>query len=103
MHGTAESLPQADESVDRVVSQFALMFVGDRGAAAEEMARVVRPGGSVCVASWAGLSETPGYDAMVGLLADLFGNEPARALAAPFSLGSPADLLSALTPAFATC
>jgi hypothetical protein len=50
-----------------------LPFFSGQQAAVGEMARVVRAGGSVCVATWAGLSETPGYAAMVELLDDLFG------------------------------
>jgi ubiquinone/menaquinone biosynthesis C-methylase UbiE len=99
--GRAESLPMPDNSFNRVCCQFGLMFFSDRQAAVGEMARVVRAGGSVCVATWAGLSETPGYAAMVELLDDLFGPEPARALAAPYSIGTPSALSDAISTGFA--
>ncbi len=85
--GRAEALPFDDESFDRVVSQFGLMFFEDRAAAIREMLRVVRRGGRVAIAVWASLAATPGYAAVAGLLERLFGEPVADALRAPFSLG----------------
>jgi hypothetical protein len=56
------------------------------------MARVVRPGGTVTDVTWAGVEHSPGYDAMVGLLRRLFGEEAADALLAPFALGRAEEL-----------
>ncbi len=100
LSGRAESLPIPDDSVDRVFCQFGLMFFVDRQAAVGEMARVVRQGGSVCLATWADLSETPGYAALVDLIDDLLGSEPAQALSAPFSLGTPSALGDVLSSCF---
>jgi SAM-dependent methyltransferase len=50
----AESLDLPDASVDRVVCRFAYMLVPDRGAAFAETRRVLRPGGRVAFAVWAG-------------------------------------------------
>ena len=69
----AESLPLEDRSFDHTVSQFAAMFFNDRTAALEEMARVTVRGGTVTVATWAGLDRTPGYDALVALIDDELG------------------------------
>ncbi len=77
--GVAEELPFGDDSFDRVVSQFGMMFFTDAEQAVAEMARVLVPGGSVAVAVWASLEETPGYLAMVGLLADLFDRDTSPA------------------------
>lgn len=96
--GTAESLPYPDSSFDRVVSQFALMFFEDAERAIGEMARVARAGGSVTVATWARVEESPGYASMVSLLGRLFGDREAEALLAPFTIGTSdrlAELLSA--------
>ena len=98
--GRAESLPLPDDGVDRVCCQFGLMFFSDRQATVGEMARVARSGGSVCVVTWAGLSETSGYAAMVQLVDDLFGTEIARALAAPFGIGTPAALHDIMSTGF---
>jgi SAM-dependent methyltransferase len=96
----AEQLPMADDSVDRVLSQFAVMFFADPAAGVQEIARVLRPGGRLCVATWAELVANPGYAAMVRLLQELVGEAPAQALTAPYTLGAAADLLAVLEPAF---
>ncbi|MGA8246398.1 MAG: class I SAM-dependent methyltransferase [Nocardioides sp.] len=95
--GRAESMPFTDESFDHVFCQFGLMFFADRRAAVREMARVARRGSSISVATWAGLDETPGYAAMVQLLDELFGQEAADALTAPFTIGTPTELADVLT------
>ena len=87
-HGSAERLPFEDDTMDRVLSQFALMFFDDREAALQEMARVLRPGGTVTVATWSAVEESPGYATMVELLGDVVGDFAAEALRAPVVLGS---------------
>jgi SAM-dependent methyltransferase len=51
-HADAESLPFADHSFDGVISTFGVMFVGKPEAAVAELARVVRPGGRIVLATW---------------------------------------------------
>jgi len=48
----AEDLPFADGSFDVVVSAIGVMFAADHQAAANEIARVTRPGGRIALASW---------------------------------------------------
>jgi SAM-dependent methyltransferase len=96
--GTAESLPFEDGEFDRTISQFAAMFFTDRGRAMEEMARVTIPGGSVTTATWSSLHRTPGYEAMVSLIADELGDKAADALRAPFVLGEHDVIGDLLTP-----
>jgi SAM-dependent methyltransferase len=91
--GVAEALPFDDASFDRVVCQFAVMFFDDRRRALREIARVVRPGGTVAIATWAAIDESPGYAALVRLLRSVVGDDAADALMAPFSLGT-ADLVA---------
>jgi ubiquinone/menaquinone biosynthesis C-methylase UbiE len=98
--GVAEHLPYPDASFDRVVSQFALMFFVDPPAALAEMARVLAPGRPAAIATWASLDTTPGYAAMVELLGDLFGDEAADALRAPFLLGDPEEVHELVATAF---
>lgn len=50
--GNAEELPFADGSFDRVSSIFGVMFAPRHLQAAEELARVARPGGKIAVAAW---------------------------------------------------
>lgn len=91
----AEALPFDDSHFDVVMSQFGLMFFTDRTKALAEMWRVLRPGGRLAVAVWDALEKTPGYAAMVDLLADLFDDETADALRSPYNLGD-RDELAAL-------
>src|SRR5262245_40426264 len=51
-HADAERLPFADSSFDGVISTFGVMFVGKPEAAAAELARVVKPGGRLALATW---------------------------------------------------
>jgi ubiquinone/menaquinone biosynthesis C-methylase UbiE len=95
--GLAEDLPFDDGCFDRVLCQFALMFFDDQRQALREMARVLRPGGTVAVATWSAVESSPGYAAMVDLLRRVVSDEAADALLAPFALGTAevvADLLA---------
>lgn len=96
--GTAEQLPFPDRSFDHVASQFAAMFFTDRHAALREMARVVAESGTLTIATWADLDRTPGYRAMVALIAEEIGEDAAAALRAPFVLGRPRDVRDLLEP-----
>jgi SAM-dependent methyltransferase len=98
--GTAERLPISNAEIDCVTCQFALMFFTDRAGAIEEMRRVVRSGGRVAVATWAGVAECPGYAAMAELVGEEIGDWAADALLAPFCLGMPAQLGDLLRPSF---
>ncbi len=50
--GHAEKLPCGDASQDVVLAQLVLHFISDPKAAAREMRRVLRPGGTVAACSW---------------------------------------------------
>lgn len=96
--GVVEHLPYDEATFDRVLSQFVLMFVSDASRALREMRRVTRPGGTVTIATWAAVETSPGYAAMVDLIRELFGDQPADALLAPFTIGSVEALGSLITP-----
>lgn len=93
VEGAAESIPRRDGSFDTVVSQFGLMFFGDRAAAVREMLRVLRPGGRLAVAVWDSLDNAEAYPDEVALLERLAGRDAADALRAPFVLGDTDELL----------
>jgi ubiquinone/menaquinone biosynthesis C-methylase UbiE len=99
--GTAEDLPIGDESVDRVVSQFALMFFADREAAISEMARVLKPTGGMALAVWSRIEGSPGYASLASLVDELFGSAAADAIRAPFSFGDAAVLRDLVNSRFA--
>jgi ubiquinone/menaquinone biosynthesis C-methylase UbiE len=50
--GSMESLPFADDSFDVVTCASAFHLLTDQQRALEEMARVLRPGGVVCIVDW---------------------------------------------------
>lgn len=50
--GSAEQVPFADDTFDVVLSQLVLHFVSDPPAAAAEMRRVLRPGGTLAACVW---------------------------------------------------
>jgi SAM-dependent methyltransferase len=52
VQGDAEELPFADESYDVVLSTFGCMFAPRHRVTALELARVLRPGGRLGIASW---------------------------------------------------
>lgn len=85
--GSAESLPFPGDVFDHTVAAFCAMFFTDITEGLREMLRVTRPGGTITLATWAGLDRSPGYAAMVGLVAEEVGNAAAEALRAPFVLG----------------
>ena len=85
--GAAESLPYSDAEFDHVVSQFGLMFFEQQVQSIAEMIRVMKTGGSGCVAVWASLEDTPGYLAVASMLAELMGAEIAKSIEVPYSLG----------------
>ena len=94
LEGRAEALPLPHASIDAVVSQFGVMFFGDRVGALREMMRVLRPGGRLAVAVCDAVERSPGYAAFAALLDRLFGPAVGDAFRAPFVLGDPDRLLA---------
>jgi SAM-dependent methyltransferase len=85
--GDATKLPFPDGSYDVVVSQFALMYFPDRGAAIREMVRVLRPGGRLAVAVWGPYERATGYVILTEIARRRCGKAAADVLTAPFQLG----------------
>jgi ubiquinone/menaquinone biosynthesis C-methylase UbiE len=52
IEGDAQQLPFDDDSFDVVLSVFGCMFAPDHRKTAEELARVLKPGGRLVVAAW---------------------------------------------------
>ena len=52
VEGDAEELPYPDDSFDKVLSTFGVMFAPRHKQAAAELVRVARPGGTIVVAAW---------------------------------------------------
>jgi SAM-dependent methyltransferase len=91
-----QRLPFPDACFDRVVCQMALMFFADRTAAAAEMARVVRPGGTVAVMAPASLPEQPAWGPFVAAAARHAGPDAVRLLGTYWSAGDIDELAGLL-------
>ena len=83
----AEQLPFADGAFDVAMSVFGVMFTPEHARAAQEMARVTRPGGLIGLANW-----TP--DSFIGQVFRLLGSyvPPAAGLRSPALWGTEAHL-----------
>jgi ubiquinone/menaquinone biosynthesis C-methylase UbiE len=80
VEGDAEALPFDDDSFDRVLSTFGVMFATRHAIAAAELVRTCRPGGMIVLANW-----TP--RGFIGrMLATLAGHLPAPPPPAPPTL-----------------
>jgi len=74
-----EAIDAADASFDVVLCREGLMFAADAGLAAREMARVLRPGGSIAVAVWGPRHENP----WLGLVLDAVSTQLGRPIPPP--------------------
>lgn len=93
--GDAADLPFPDASFDGALCQAALMYFPDRGAALREMARVVKPGGTVTVQVWDAFESQEGYRPFADIAARHAGSEAIDLIGSYFSLGD-IEHLSAL-------
>jgi len=93
----AERLPFEDDSFDGVISTYGVIFSADPPAAIREMARVLRPGGRLALATWA--DDPDGYIAeFFGLIARFSKAPPPPA--SPFDWGREASLKEAFAERF---
>lgn len=95
--GSALDLPFDASEFERVVCQQGIQFFSDLSRATREMARVLRPGGSLAVSFWAPLADQTYMAAQITGLLDVLG-DVARPLAAAFEL-DPALVAEALNDA----
>lgn len=97
--GDALALPFDDASFDAALCQMAFMFLPDRPRAVREMARVVRPGGTVAFLVPSELDLQPAYGPFVDLAVSHAGPEARSLLGSYFSCGDLATLAALLGPA----
>ena len=81
---TAEALPLRDESFDGVISTYGVIFSSEPSKAVAEMARVLRPGGRLALATWA--DDPDGYIARFFALIGEWSDAPPPP-ASPFDWG----------------
>lgn len=85
--GDALELPFPDAAFDAALCQASLMYFPDRLKALAEMARIVRPGGTVAVQVWAGLDSQPGFRPFADIVARHAGRDAVDLIGSYFSLG----------------
>ncbi|MDU8942810.1 class I SAM-dependent methyltransferase [Ovoidimarina sediminis] len=71
--GDGQNLPYAAAGFDAAFSMFGLMFFPDRARGHAELFRILKPGGRVCVASWAPVDQS---SLMTALFAGLKAMKP---------------------------
>jgi SAM-dependent methyltransferase len=93
--GFAETLPYPDGSFDLLVSMFGIMFSPFPATVASEMARVLRPGGRIALASW-----TPsGFTGKMSAISVRY-LPPPRSAISPLLWGEEATVRDRLQPGF---
>jgi ubiquinone/menaquinone biosynthesis C-methylase UbiE len=95
--GRAEAIPAADADFDVALASLSLMYVIDRDAAAREIARVIRPGGRIGAAAWAGPEQCD--IARFQQIVSSFAPAPPVPCVSPWALADPAPFLSQLADA----
>lgn len=86
LQASAEALPFDDAAFDGVMSTYGVIFADDPSATIDEMARVLRPGGRMALATWA--DEPEGYIARFFALVARWSEAPPPP-ASPFQWGRP--------------
>jgi ubiquinone/menaquinone biosynthesis C-methylase UbiE len=87
--GDATAMPFGKNEFDRVMCQFALMFIANRVATIKEMLRVCKPDGLVVLATWGPLQQGEAYETMIRLIQHHRGYQAASRLSIPWTLGKP--------------
>jgi ubiquinone/menaquinone biosynthesis C-methylase UbiE len=90
--GSATNLPFEDGSFDVVLCQQGLQYFPDRGAAMNEMARVLTPGGRIALNVWGALDRQLFHVALLNGIATFLGKEAQSAFDAAFSLNTGGEL-----------
>lgn len=95
--GDAEQLPFAAGEFDAVISTFGAMFATEPKAVAAELARVVRPGGRVVLATW---KPDSNVFHMFGVMKPFMAPPAQPAPPSPFEWGKPGRVQELLGEAF---
>ncbi len=90
--GDATDLPFSDEGFDVVCCQQSLQFFDDQTTAAEEMRRVLTPGGRVALSVWRPLEYQPAYVILSEALERHIGDKAGTMMRSPFPAWEREDL-----------
>lgn len=94
--GDVRQLPLRDGGFDVAVCANTLQFVPERARAAQQMARVLRPGGRVGVGTWETIDRNPYFEALAGAISATMGVQVATQLTSACTLGTPEELWGVL-------
>ncbi len=97
LEGRAEAIPAEDAAYDVVLAGLSMMYVIDRETAAREIARVLRPGGRLVAAVWAGPEKCD--IVLFQQTAGRFAGPPPVPGVGPGALADPSSFLSQLAAA----
>lgn len=95
--GRAEAIPATEGAFDVLLASLSLMYAIDRSAAAREIARVLRPGGRLVAAVWAGPEQCD--IVLFQQTAGSFAPPPPVPGVGPGALAKPAPFLAQLADA----
>ena len=96
---SAEELACPDGSVDTVTCQQGFQFFPDKGVAAREIFRVLRPGGTAIVSVWRPVSECQLFAVICDALVAIGEHEIANTMRAPFDFMPRSELVAAFESA----
>lgn len=99
VQGDAAELPVEDGAFDVVTCHHGLQFFPDRVAALREARRALAPGGTLAVGCWSAPESAPTFQALIEALGRHMGDELGAAMSAPFALGDPDALRTAIEEA----
>lgn len=95
IEASAESLPFRQPEFDLVTCHHGLQYLADPALAAKEMRRVIKPGGRVAVAVWAGIEHQGPFH----VLDEIAARSTGKRYVEPFGFGDGAALDKLLTTA----
>tara|TARA_B100000614_G_scaffold27988_1_gene21794 strand:+ start:1745 stop:2590 length:846 start_codon:yes stop_codon:yes gene_type:complete len=89
-----QALPFEDESFDRVVCRFGIMFSPDEGKALSEALRVLKPGGRAAYMVWGPLEDTTVFVVLQSTVRRFLGDQSPPAALPQFRFGPAGSLAS---------
>jgi SAM-dependent methyltransferase len=92
---------EPDAAYDAIVFRMGLMFVLDPAAALRDYYRILKPGGRLAAATWAGMEHNPWLTTvgMAGMIHGVLSGGPPIGPGGPLSLGDPQALAAMATAA----
>ena len=95
IEGSADSLAMPDNSMDKIVCQQGFQFFPNKKVVAQEIYRILKPGGRGILSTWSYVSECDIFNAICESLEALVLNNISKMMRIPFDLLTQQDLLAA--------